>query len=167
MVESIVFAVITIVAFGIAIGRFKRLFNAIQLGRPTNLEGPSSARWRNVFLVALGQRKMFKQVGPAIFHFFIYAAFLLTQVELIEILVDGFTGRHRVFAAPLGGFYTFVISSIDVLSVLALVATIIFKPSRQTTLIVPMDRYPIEMHRLVLRQGRTTGVGITHRANPP
>ena len=126
MVESIVFAVITIVAFGIAIGRFKRLFKAIQLGRPTNLEGPSSARWRNVFLVALGQRKMFKQVGPALFHFFIYAAFLLTQVELIEILVDGFTGRHRVFAAPLGGFYTFVISSIEVLSVLALVATIIF-----------------------------------------
>lgn len=77
-------------------------------------------------LVAFGQKKMFKRITPAILHLFIYVAFLLTQVELIEILIDGFFGVHRFFAQYLGGFYTFVMSVIEILSALALIATIIF-----------------------------------------
>jgi heterodisulfide reductase subunit C len=69
---------------------------------------------------------MFKRWIPAVLHFFIYAAFLLTQIELIEILIDGVTGNHRLFANALGGFYTFIVSFIEVLSLLALVATFIF-----------------------------------------
>ena len=79
-----------------------------------------------MLLIAFGQKKMFKRWIPAIFHFFIYAAFLLTQIELIEIVIDGVFGVHRFFADKLGGFYTFVISFIEILSLLAFVATIIF-----------------------------------------
>jgi heterodisulfide reductase subunit C len=69
---------------------------------------------------------MFKNWLPAVLHFFIYSAFLITQIELIEIFIDGFFGVHRFFAEPLSGFYTFIISFIEVLSVLAFVATVIF-----------------------------------------
>ena len=69
---------------------------------------------------------MFKMLIPALLHLFIYTAFLLTQVELIEILIDGFFGKHRFFVRYLGGFYTFVMSVIEILSALALIATIAF-----------------------------------------
>ena len=84
------------------------------------------SRWRNVFLVAFGQKKMFKRWIPALFHFFIYVAFLMTQIELIEIFIDGIFGQHRFFAPLLGGGYTFIISFIEILSLLAFVATVIF-----------------------------------------
>ncbi|MEO6130723.1 MAG: (Fe-S)-binding protein, partial [Saprospiraceae bacterium] len=79
-----------------------------------------------VLLVAFGQQKMFKKLIPAVLHLFIYLAFLLTQIELIEILVDGTFGVHRFFSDYLGGFYTFVMGTIELLSALALVATFVF-----------------------------------------
>ena len=103
-----------------------RIRRNILLGQDEKIGGDTGQRWRNVLLVAFGQQKMFKRWIPAVFHFFIYAAFLLTQIELIEIFIDGAAGRHRFFRPALGGFYTFLISFIEVLSVLALAATIIF-----------------------------------------
>ena len=103
-----------------------RIRRNILLGQDEKIGGDTGQRWRNVLLVAFGQQKMFKRWIPAVFHFFIYAAFLLTQIELIEIFIDGAAGRHRFFRPALGGFYTFLIGFIEVLSVLALAATIIF-----------------------------------------
>jgi len=85
----------------------------------------------NVLLIAFGQKKMFKQWVPGIFHLFIYVAFLLTQVELLEILVDGLTGSHRFFRPVLGPFYFFLIGTIEILSLLALVGTIVFLVRRK------------------------------------
>jgi len=80
-----------------------------------------------MLLVAFGQKKMFNRPIPAILHFIFYVAFIITQIELIEVFIDGFTGAHRFFYhAGLGAFYTFVISSIEVLSVLTFIATLIF-----------------------------------------
>ncbi len=130
MVQQILFLLITAGVFGWAFRRFGRIRQNIALGKPEVIAGDAAARWKNVALVAFGQKKMFKEWMPAVFHFFIYAAFLLTQVELVEILIDGATGRHRVFAGPLGGFYTFVIGFIEVLSLLAFVATVVFLARR-------------------------------------
>ena len=69
---------------------------------------------------------MFKNVIPAVLHLFIYVAFLFTQIELLEILIDGIFGVHRFFAPYLGILYPIIISFIEILSVLALVATIAF-----------------------------------------
>ncbi|MCS7035272.1 MAG: (Fe-S)-binding protein [Saprospiraceae bacterium] len=115
---------------------YARVWQNIHLGKPEPTEGNRAARWRNVLLVAFGQQKMFKNWLPAVLHLFIYIAFLITQVELIEILVDGLTGAHRFFAPYLKGFYTFVISFIEVLSVLAFVATVAFL-ARRNLLKVP------------------------------
>lgn len=136
MVEQILFIIITVAAFAFAAWQFNKVRRNIFLGQEEQVRGNTAQRWRNLLLVAFGQKKMFKRWIPAVLHFILYAAFLITQIELIEIIIDGFTGSHRIFAAPLGGFYTFVISFIEVLSLLAFVATVIFL-ARRNLLKVP------------------------------
>lgn len=126
MIQSILFIVIAGLAFYFAGRNFLKIRRNIFLGKEEPIEGNKAERLRNVLLVAFGQKKMFKNWIPAVFHFFIYAAFLLTQIELIEIFIDGIFGVHRFFAPILGGFYTFLINLIEILSLLAFVATVIF-----------------------------------------
>ena len=126
MIQQILFIAVSIAAFGWAYVQFSRIRKNIALGKPETISGNEGQRWKNVLFVAFGQQKMFKQWQPALLHFFIYFAFLITQIELIEILIDGITGQHRIFAPFLGGFYTFIISFIEILSVLALLATVVF-----------------------------------------
>ncbi len=126
MIQQIAFLLVSIAALGFATKQFLTIRRNIFLGKEEKISGNSGKRWRNVFLVAFGQSKMFKRWIPALFHFFIYAAFVITQIELIEIFIDGISGVHRFFWPSLGIFYTFLISFIEVLSVLALIATIIF-----------------------------------------
>lgn len=130
----IISQIIFVLVFGAGFAYFgmqaNKIRQAILLGRPDDRSDRQGERWKQMTLVALGQQKMFKRWIPALFHFFIYVAFVLTQVELIEIVIDGVTGSHRFFRPLLGGFYTFVISLIEVLSVLAFVATLIFLARR-------------------------------------
>ncbi len=126
MLQVVIFTIVVIPALAFAARQYMHIRQNILLGKDEDLSDHKPQRWRNMLLFALGQRKMFKRFIPAILHFFIYTAFLITQVELIEIFADGFTGRHRVFASSLGGFYTFVINFIEILSLLALFATVIF-----------------------------------------
>ncbi|MEO6131246.1 MAG: Fe-S oxidoreductase, partial [Saprospiraceae bacterium] len=125
-IPIVLFAIITFFVFYTAAKQFYRIYQNIHLGKPENIGGHAVIRWKNVLLVAFGQQKMFKKLIPAVLHLFIYLAFLLTQIELIEILVDGTFGVHRFFSHYLGGFYTFVIGTIELLSALALVATFAF-----------------------------------------
>lgn len=141
MIQPIIFLVLTTVASFYAYRGYRRVWQNIQLGKPEVIEGYGNTRVRNLLLVAFGQKKMFKDLLPAIFHAFIYVAFIVTQIELLEIVVDGLTGHHRVFAEALGGFYTLVISKIEVLSVLALVATLAFL-TRRNLLTIPRFQKP-------------------------
>ena len=130
MIQQVLFVLIAGASMGYAALQFLKIRRNIKLGKDESISGNSAERWRNVLLIALGQKKMFSRMIPAVLHLFIYVAFVITQVELLEIFVDGITGQHRVFWPPLGGFYTFVISFIEILSVLALVATIAFLARR-------------------------------------
>ena len=141
MLQPIIFTLVTIAAFYFAGRQFMKIRRNILLGKDEEVPGESGERWRNVLLIAFGQQKMFKRFIPAIFHLFIYVAFLFTQIELIEILLDGFTGQHRMFAPMLGGFYTFLISFIEILSVLAFIATFVFL-ARRNLLKVPRFQKP-------------------------
>ncbi|MDH3650001.1 MAG: (Fe-S)-binding protein [Saprospiraceae bacterium] len=105
---------------------YGRVLRNIRLGKEEKIEGDEEMRWKNVLLVAFGQQKMFQRIIPAFLHLFIYLAFLVTQIELLEILIDGIFGYHRVFAPYLGFFYPIIISLIEILSILALVGTIAF-----------------------------------------
>lgn len=128
--QQFFFLVVSAVALTFSTRHFLKIRRNILLGKEQVVTGDMGQRWQNVLLIAFGQKKMFKRWIPAILHFFIYAAFVITQLELIEIFVDGIFGKHRFFAPFLGGFYTFVISTIEVLTVLALVGTIIFLARR-------------------------------------
>ena len=105
---------------------YGRVIKNIKLGKAASFGGHRQQRWRNVLLIALGQKKMFKRWVPALLHSFIYLAFLFTQIEFIEIIFDGLLGKHRIFANALGPIYTLGISVIEFLSVLALFATVVF-----------------------------------------
>jgi len=126
IIQQILFILILGGVGYIAFKRYSRLRKNILLGKEVDFISDSGTRWKNTFLVAFGQKKMFKRMIPAVFHFFIYVAFLMTQVELLEILIDGIFGTHRFFAGFLGGLYTFIISIIEILSVLAFIATVVF-----------------------------------------
>jgi heterodisulfide reductase subunit C len=126
MFQSILFILIAGAAGWFAFRGFNRVRRNILLGKAEQTTGDAAARWRNVLMVAFGQKKMFANWLPAVLHLFIYVAFVVTQIELIEIVIDGITGSHRLFAPYLGVFYTFIIGFIEILSVLAFVATILF-----------------------------------------
>lgn len=136
MVGTIIFAALLILGIGFFSWNISKIVANIKLGRDIDRSDKKAERWKTMILVALGQKKMFSRPIPALLHLMLYSAFIITQIELIEIVVDGLTGEHRYFRPALGGFYTFMISFIEVLSVLAFVATFIFL-SRRNLIKVP------------------------------
>ncbi|WP_140485929.1 4Fe-4S dicluster domain-containing protein [Flavobacterium sp. GSA192] len=134
--DNILFAIVLIVGFGYFISNVKKIYRNINLGIDVNRKDNPGQRWKNMALIALGQKKMFTRPIPALLHFMLYAAFVITQIELLEIFIDGLSGSHRFFKTGLGGFYTFLISFIEILSLLALIATVAFL-SRRNLLKLP------------------------------
>ena len=124
--QQIVFLILFIAVVFLAYRSYGRIIKAIKLGKSYTAEGSKGQRWKNVFLVAFGQQKMFKRWIPAFLHLFIYVAFLFTQIELVEIIIDGVSGHHRFFADKIGPLYNVIINFIEILSVLAFVSTLIF-----------------------------------------
>ncbi len=136
MASIIIFSILLILAFSFFGWNVFKVKDNILMGKAINRSDRKAERLKTMLLVAFGQKKMFQNVLPAILHFFIYAAFVITSIELLEIIVDGLSGHHRFFANSLGVFYVVVISTIELLSILAFVATIIFL-ARRNLLKVP------------------------------
>lgn len=136
MMSSILFIALLIGSSAFFIINAKTIRRNILLGKDIAITDHKRERLKTMLLVAFGQKKMFTRPIPALLHLFLYAAFVITQIELLEIIVDGITGYHRVFRAALGGFYTFMVSFIEILSVLAFIGTIAFL-SRRNLVKVP------------------------------
>ena len=139
MLKIILFSLLVIVGFGFFGYNIWKVRSNILLGRDLNRSDNFWTRLKLMTLVAFGQKKMFSKPIPAFLHLALYVAFVITQIELIEILADGLSGGHRSLRASLGGFYTFMISFIEILSVLAFFATIAFL-ARRNMLKVPRLR---------------------------
>ncbi|MDH5608374.1 MAG: 4Fe-4S dicluster domain-containing protein [Cyclobacteriaceae bacterium] len=105
--------------------RIQKIRSNIRFGRKNEIF-PDPERWKNLFLLAFGQKKMFKKPIPAFLHLLIYVGFLLINLEVLEILLDGFFGTHRVFAPWLPGSYAWAISFFEILAVLVIVACLAF-----------------------------------------
>jgi len=114
------------------------IYRNINLGKATKIDNPNG--FKNMILLALGQKKMFQNPLPAILHLAVYLAFIITQIELIEIFLDGILGQHRILYNAVGGIgkslYTGIINFIEILSLFALIATFIFL-ARRNLLKVP------------------------------
>jgi len=126
MIHSVVFILITSLILRFSWNRYVQIYKAIRLGIPNWPDGSIWIRTKNMLLFALGQRKMFTRPVSGILHFFIYTAFLLTQIEFLEIFTDGLFGKHRIFAGKIGFLYPLAINTIEILSLLALIATAVF-----------------------------------------
>ncbi|MFN5621504.1 MAG: 4Fe-4S dicluster domain-containing protein [Flavobacteriales bacterium] len=129
MIAQILFVVLLGVTSYFAFKRFQFVRRNILLGRDVTIDGDSSERWGTMARVALGQGKMFTRPLAAFMHLIIYAGFIIINIELLEIVLDGLTGHHRLFSF-LGGFYDFLIGSFEVLAFLVLVACVVFLSRR-------------------------------------
>jgi ferredoxin len=129
---QIVFLVVLTVFVWLVAKRVLRIKSNINLGRPLEIE-KDPKRWQNLILIAFGQQKMFQRFLPAIFHLFIYVGFVLINIEVLEIILDGITGQHRLFSPFLGAAYSGLISFFEVLAVLVIVACVIFFFRRNVT----------------------------------
>ena len=130
MISTIIFTIIFLASSLFFVKNAKKVRRNILLGKDISIKDNKGERIKTMVLVALGQKKMFNRPIPAILHLFLYVAFVITQIELIEIIVDGISGNHRSFRPTLGSFYTFIVSLIEILSVLAFIGTIAFLARR-------------------------------------
>lgn len=129
-IPQILFIAIT----GIAIYLFSRKANEIKrnilLGREGDLKDHPAKRWKNLLLLAFGQKKMFRNPLVAMLHLVIYAGFIIINIEVLEIVLDGVFGTHRLFAKPLGGFYIWLINAFEFLAVGVILVCITFLARR-------------------------------------
>jgi heterodisulfide reductase subunit C len=126
VIQQIIFIALTIFAITFFVKKASEIYGNINLGHDEDLSGDIGKRWRNVFLLALGQKKMFRYPLAGIMHFVIYAGFIIINIEVLEIVLDGVFGTHRMFANTLGGFYTFLIDFFEILAIGVLLVCVIF-----------------------------------------
>ena len=125
LAQQILFILLFLAAVWLFTRKVKSISRNIKSGREE--EFPSHPdRWKNVLLIAFGQKRMFDKPLVALLHFAVYAGFIIINIEVLEITLDGIFGTHRLFAPWLGGFYTFVINFFEVLAFLVLTSCIIF-----------------------------------------
>lgn len=126
IIEQILFFLLAATAITLFVLKLRQITRNIRLGKDEDLKDLPAQRWKNVLLLALGQKKMFRYPLVGIMHFFIYAGFIIINIEVLEIFLDGLFGTHRLFADYFGGFYTFLINFFEVLAITVLAACIIF-----------------------------------------
>jgi len=127
--DNILFAIILVLGFGFFVVNIKKIIRNINLGRDINRSDNASARWKNMAMIALGQSKMVKRPVAGMLHIIVYVGFVIINIELLEIIIDGLFGTHRVFSF-LGAFYNVLIGSFEILAFLVLVTVLVFYSRR-------------------------------------
>ena len=126
-ISNIFFAVILISGIGYFVMNVRKLIRNIKLGKEISRNDRKPERWKNMAKIALGQYKMVRRPVSGILHIIVYIGFIIINIEMLEIVIDGLFGTHRVFQKPLGnGIYGFLIGTFEILAVLVLVSVIIF-----------------------------------------
>ncbi|TRX40881.1 (Fe-S)-binding protein [Flavobacterium restrictum] len=123
--DNLLFAIVLSIGFGYFFMNVKKIIRNINLGIAVNRNDNPRAQWKNMAKIALGQSKMVKRPVAGLLHIIVYVGFVIINIELLEIIIDGLFGTHRVFAF-LGTTYNVLIASFEILAVLVLVAVIIF-----------------------------------------
>jgi len=124
-IPNILFLIILVLGIGFFTKNIKKLFRNIKLGKEIDRTDNKPLRWRNMAKIALGQYKMVKRPISGILHVVVYVGFIIINIEVLEIIIDGLFGTHRIFGF-LGGFYDFLIGSFEILAFLVFVAVVIF-----------------------------------------
>lgn len=125
MIANIIFSAILITSIWFFTRKIREVMRNINLGRYLEITDNKSERWKTMFRVALGQSKMGARPVAAFFHILIYVGFIIINIEVVEILIDGVFGTHRVLSF-LGSFYNFLIGSFEYLAFGVLAACFVF-----------------------------------------
>jgi len=126
-VPNILFAIILVLGVGYFTRNVKKLIRNIKLGRNVDASDNKSQRWKNVVMIALGQSKMVKRPIAGIMHVIVYIGFVIINIEVFEIIIDGLLGTHRIGLKLLPeSIYGFLIGAFEVLAVLVLLAVVVF-----------------------------------------
>ena len=124
---NIFFALALIAGIGFFVMNIRKLSRNIKLGKDVNRTDRKPERLKNMAMIALGQSKMVKRPFSGFLHIIVYVGFIIINIEVLEIIIDGLFGTHRVFQGFLGdGFYAFLIGTFEVLATLVFIAVIIF-----------------------------------------
>jgi heterodisulfide reductase subunit C len=126
MIQQLVFVVVLVVFAFLIRKRIHFIHGAIRLGKPASISDHQGERFKNMLLVAFGQKKMFKRWIPAVLHFFVYIGFLIINLEVLEFVVDGVAGTHRVLAPFLGVVYPVLMNIFEFLAVAVLLSCVFF-----------------------------------------
>ena len=124
-IPNILFLILLLVGSGFFIKNSKKIIRNIKLGYKGNDLDYKKERWTNVFRIALGQSKMVVRPIAGILHVVVYVGFVIINIEVLEIIIDGLFGTHRIFSG-LGTLYNILIASFELLAFLVLVSVIIF-----------------------------------------
>ncbi|MEY3209001.1 MAG: hypothetical protein RL064_1032, partial [Bacteroidota bacterium] len=137
-IAEILFTLLTGIALFLFIKNLLKIRRNILIGKELSIADNPAARWSNVFILAFGQKKMFRNPLVALLHLVVYVGFIIINIELLEIIVDGITGSHRIFAPFLGSYYAVLINAFEVLALLVLVACVVFLVRRN---IIKLKRF--------------------------
>jgi len=122
---NILFAFALIIGIGYFTFNVKRLIRNIKLGKTVDVSDNKAQRWRNMLTIALGQGKMVRRPIAGILHIVVYLGFIVINIEVLEIILDGLFGTHRLFSF-MGALYAFLIGTFEILAVLVFLAVIVF-----------------------------------------
>ncbi|WP_118193130.1 (Fe-S)-binding protein [Albibacterium indicum] len=125
MLSQIIFTILLLGAIALFTINVRKIIRNIKLGRSEDRSDRPAERLRTMLLVAFGQKKMFKRPIPALLHLFVYLGFVIINIEMLEIVIDGLAGTHRVFSG-MGTFYNFLIASFEWLALAVLLGCVIF-----------------------------------------
>ncbi len=140
IIQQFLFILITIGAIWLFSKNVKNIKRNILLGRDIELTDNKAERWKRVLLLAFGQKKMFKYPLVAIMHFLIYAGFIIINIEILEIILDGIFGTHRLFAPALGPAYGWLINAFEIPAFGVLTACVIFLLRRNVIKVNRLNR---------------------------
>lgn len=124
-IDNILFVILLAIGFGYFAFNVKKLVRNIKLGRDINRFDTPSARWKNMAMIALGQSKMVRRPVAGALHIVVYVGFVIINIELLEIIIDGVFGTHRIFSF-MGGFYSFLIGFFEILAFGVIVSVVAF-----------------------------------------
>ncbi len=122
---NILFVLLLIVGIGYFTRNIRKIIRNVRLGKPKELNDNKSERWGNLIRIALGQSKMVVRPIAGLLHILVYLGFVIINIEILEIILDGILGTHRLFA-PLGTLYNFLIASFEILALLVIIAVVVF-----------------------------------------
>ena len=129
-ISQLAFVLVAGVAAFFLIKRIRSIRKNIRMGRNIDRSDHPEKRWKTMLLIAFGQKKMFKRPLPALMHLLIYVGFLVINLEVLEFILDGILGMHRLFAPYLGGVYTVALNIFEFLAVAVIVACVVFLARR-------------------------------------